>query len=148
MASHNIESNLHYLPCGIKFDGPVPVESYFKPILSSSAPNTLESSFRGRKLIGKEVILPNNVTGITVQTNSSSQLDITGVFSNVVVWEHDKKPSDTVMEEPLQWFDVANQVNYCFCFYNCLLFFTVLLSYITFFYLDSLHLNADIMHFH
>jgi ribonuclease H2 subunit C len=108
MSHSNSHSSINYLPCGIKANGPLPVESYFKPV--KSADGTLTSSFRGRKLRGMEVKLPQNTLGFVVHVSGTASLEIAGSFKSVQVWEHDNLPSKSTFIEPLEWFDIAKQV--------------------------------------
>ena len=53
---------------------------------------TLESAFRGRKLCGRDVPLPLNVTGVVLDTNEG-EARIRGTFNKVRIWSHDEAPT-------------------------------------------------------
>ncbi len=109
------DSSVHYLPCQIAYDGPCPVDSYFKVQVgtpgTSNTPEMLASSFRGRKLVGQNIPLPSGTTGLIVHCTNSKTLQVDSHFSNVVVWEHDVRPNPTTFEESLEWIEVARKVD-------------------------------------
>ena len=47
----------HLLPCEIAYTGPAPVSAYFKTH-EAAEPGHLEAHFRGRRLLGKSLPLP------------------------------------------------------------------------------------------
>ncbi len=95
----------HLLPCEVQYSGPAPVSAYFKP---SPLPDqgTHGAAFRGRKLLGRTVALPEGYTGTVLQdTNTASIADgeerkwlQKGTFNSLTYWNHDDQPSG---DEPL-----------------------------------------------
>ena len=135
------DSVVHMLPSKIEYDGPAPVNSYFhvtkklKQHHHSGNRDTkpsLVSHFRGRQLLGTEVILPKTIIGlytkkeVTVPTqahhespssssssssSSSTSLIVEGSFQSIHVWDHDRLPSVAPLEEIIAWFDLADVVS-------------------------------------
>ncbi|GKF75243.1 ribonuclease H2 subunit C, partial [Tanacetum coccineum] len=61
-AVDDVTDKIHQVPFVIKLDGPAPVSHYFKPKLTGvevDGLNVKEAYFRGRKLQGATVSLPN-----------------------------------------------------------------------------------------
>jgi ribonuclease H2 subunit C len=54
----------HVLPCHIAHDGPAKVAAHFKPRVDSDDASLSTATFRGRKLRGRKVVLPENYRGI------------------------------------------------------------------------------------
>lgn len=113
---NNHMSSIHYLPCNIHYDGSSDVNSYFQ-IQSIKLSNKLQAVFRGRELIGQELLLSGrNVIGINVvqkQPKSNTELnwEVTGNFNKIAVWQHDVAPDLTHFDEALEWFEIANEVS-------------------------------------
>ncbi|KAF3483031.1 RNA exonuclease 4 [Arthroderma uncinatum] len=108
------------LPCRIHHDGPVNVSSrHWNPVSDTTTDgesNTSTAYFRGRKLRGRSMPLPDGYQGVVVTKppqceNSTrrrvgdddeeeeeeepiSQLETVGTFSTLTVWEHEKLPAD------------------------------------------------------
>eukprot|EP00388_Colpodella_angusta_P035657 GDKK01036678.1.p1 GENE.GDKK01036678.1~~GDKK01036678.1.p1 ORF type:complete len:131 (-),score=10.83 GDKK01036678.1:149-541(-) len=106
-------STVHFLPCTIDFDGPVPVNSFFQV---QRAKTELKASFRGRELIGKEMKLPTNVLGVNAIQNrpkeaSETSWDCVGQFDKITVWQHDVAPDLGQLQECIDWFEIAEQVH-------------------------------------
>ncbi|KAK8317374.1 hypothetical protein V6Z12_A13G107500 [Gossypium hirsutum] len=59
----NLSGQVHNLPCCIKFNGPCIVSQYFKPKLKIDGLAVEEVHFRGRKLQGTTISLPNGWRG-------------------------------------------------------------------------------------
>ncbi|KAI8321198.1 hypothetical protein GQ54DRAFT_298149 [Martensiomyces pterosporus] len=134
LASANdvIVSAPNLLPCSIKHDGPAKTSAYF--LVSQQGDTTYEASFRGRRLCGRSVTLPDNYTGHVVLESVTSQeaqdtgafevdspapppaeqreLRSVGQFSSLVVWEHDRVPlDDDEFTSSLEWIDVAKSIH-------------------------------------
>jgi ribonuclease H2 subunit C len=54
----------HVLPCQIAHDGPAKVDAHFKPRVDADDASLSTATFRGRKLRGRKVALPDNYRGI------------------------------------------------------------------------------------
>ena len=110
-------SSMHYLPCNIHYDGSSEVNSFFQ-IKSLKSSNKLQSFFRGRELIGQELLLSDrNVIGINAtqkqpESNTELNWEVTGNFNKITVWQHDVAPDLTHFEEALEWFEIANEVSF------------------------------------
>ncbi|KAI9651463.1 MAG: hypothetical protein M1829_002804 [Trizodia sp. TS-e1964] len=117
------------LPCKINHEGPVNAsERYWSPVPNngnntSPAAKTLTSHFRGRKLCGKSITVPEGYQGVvatpvkrelkalenaTTDTNAGNsqdgycedekeaiQLEVLATFDEVVVWGHEQAPLDS-----------------------------------------------------
>ena len=55
---------IHVLPCHVAYDGPSKVSQCFKPRIDPADQTISTGSFRGRKLRGRTIPLPNNYSGI------------------------------------------------------------------------------------
>ncbi|KAH9827952.1 ribonuclease H1 small subunit [Teratosphaeria destructans] len=61
------------LPCTIKHNGPIPTSKrHWCPITDAGNDRTLTSYFRGRKLRGRTVKLPEGYTGVVLQKTEKS----------------------------------------------------------------------------
>lgn len=56
------EIDVHIMPCHIAYNGPSNVSEFFR-VRQDQETQTAVSSFRGRKLCGRRVQLPDNYTG-------------------------------------------------------------------------------------
>ena len=109
-------SIVHLLPCNIHHDGPAPVKNYFQTKHVTKKQNTnkeyLVSNFRGRRLEGLNVPLPPSTVGCIVHTNRTDKnLEVHSTFNSLTVWEHDHVPSEEVMNNSLDYFEIANIVS-------------------------------------
>ena len=105
-------STVHFLPCTIDFDGPVPVNSFFQVKRSKT---DLKAAFRGRELVGKELSLPADVLGVNAVQNrpkesSETSWDCVGQFDKITVWQHDVAPDLGQLQDCIDWFEIAEQV--------------------------------------
>jgi hypothetical protein len=115
MENNEKTSIVNLLPCRIDYDGPAPVNSYFRIKRKRKRDDTkdiLLSHFRGRQLTGLELNLTKDVIGFHVNSSDTipNHFYIESSFKSVRVWEHDKQPDTTELEDVLQWFDVAKSV--------------------------------------
>ena len=85
------------------------MESYFHPTTDRNG--IMEADFRGRKLSGIVVDLPDNCKGAIVCPSKSNSTEVAGVFNRIHVWEHDTTPSSDVLEESLGWIEIADAVH-------------------------------------
>lgn len=80
--------SLHILPCHIKYSGPAPVSDFFHPTniggnvppsienvvhKSTTADVQKEAYFRGRRLVGTEIVIPPNYVGYVFDTTAPSR---------------------------------------------------------------------------
>ncbi|KAJ0980799.1 hypothetical protein J5N97_009054 [Dioscorea zingiberensis] len=124
----DLTGKVHLLPCSIKHDGPCPVSHYFKPKPSGvlvDGLNVEEAFFRGRKLQGVTVALPEGFQGYVLgkkkveggksseaMDGDSSCWQSRAEFGNFTYWNHDTMPSK---EDPIlrcfHWFSIANALH-------------------------------------
>ena len=112
--SQKLMSTVHYLPCTIDYNGPVPVNSFLQ--IKKLKNNELKSAFRGRELVGKEIELHKGVIGVNAVQNShidktESSWECVGQFEKIIVWQHDIAPDLSVIQDCVDWFDIANNVS-------------------------------------
>lgn len=79
------ESQVKFLPCKIDFDGEVTTQGYL--------PDSNEGSVFGRKIQGKDLIIPENFKGLLAE--GGTDLRVTGSFSQVKYWNWDKEPGES-----------------------------------------------------
>ncbi|KAG6476173.1 hypothetical protein ZIOFF_065409 [Zingiber officinale] len=121
----DLTGRVHLLPCSIKQDGPCPVSHYFKPRKTDVMVDDLrveEAFFRGRKLEGVTIPLPQGYRGYVLdkkRSGSEKCSETTGggfgrwvsraEFTNLTYWNHDNLPSsDDLLPRCFHWFPVAN----------------------------------------
>ncbi|KAK2070573.1 hypothetical protein P8C59_005058 [Phyllachora maydis] len=126
----------HLLPCRVHHDGAVgPTDSYWRPTQSKDGLGHT-AYFRGRKLHGRTVPLPDGYTGLVAETVAAAPaadageapdlergeepepelggLEVRAGFDDVVVWGHDTAaeaatvPHVRAMEE---WLDLADKIH-------------------------------------
>ncbi|KAL2524468.1 Ribonuclease H2 [Abeliophyllum distichum] len=120
----DLTGKVHQLPCCIKYDGPTSVSDYFKPKSSGMEVDGLtleETYFRGRKLHGTAVPLPDGYSGFILgkkssekktNTETSDCWEANAKFQNVTVWNHDSLPSnDDAFLRTFHWFAVAKALH-------------------------------------
>lgn len=64
----DLSGEVHLLPCAVKYDGPSSVSDYFKPKstrLEVEGLSVKEAHFRGRKLQGATISIPDGYSGIS-----------------------------------------------------------------------------------
>ncbi|KFH42077.1 hypothetical protein ACRE_071900 [Hapsidospora chrysogenum ATCC 11550] len=118
------------LPCRVHHDGLVdPLDGYWTPTKSEDGVNI--AYFRGRKLKGKTVTLPEEYRGVLVERKADEQqkppipedgegqpvdiggLQVTAGFDEMVVWGHESVASaeaDPYIRSVEEWLQVAEQV--------------------------------------
>ncbi|KAJ2807331.1 hypothetical protein H4R20_001324 [Coemansia guatemalensis] len=125
--------SLHLLPCSVDYDGSAKTNSYFVPV--RKADDTYEANFRGRRLCGRRVVLPETFSGHVLGSVAASQsvernnafeeqfselqcaedLELHTIegFGEIVVWDHDRVPlaSDDEFIGSLAWLDVATSIH-------------------------------------
>ncbi|KAI6369280.1 hypothetical protein MCOR25_004461 [Pyricularia grisea] len=125
------------LPCTIHHDGPVDqVQSYWKPTESQDGRKT--AFFRGRKLHGKTIKVPEGYKGIVVERGpddepaesrpdepvtidvdteekvATTTLDTKAEFEEMVIWGHESTAdasSDPYVRGVEEWVNLAEQVH-------------------------------------
>ncbi|XP_038988570.1 ribonuclease H2 subunit C [Phoenix dactylifera] len=129
----DLTDRVHLLPCSIKHDGPCPVSHYFKPrdldvVVDGSSVE--EAFFRGRKLQGITVPLPEGYRGHVLESKKSGKgkgfgnlgrgrgrgVQTVGFsraeFRNLTYWNHDIVPSsDDPLVRSFHWFSVADALH-------------------------------------
>ncbi|OAA57828.1 Ribonuclease H2, subunit C [Cordyceps fumosorosea ARSEF 2679] len=127
------------LPCHIHHNGSIdPVSAYWKP--TDSTDNSKEAYFRGRKLKGKPLPLPQGYRGLIVERNpdklkketllSSDDQDtnddevvpmetvgtmrVTGEFDEMVIWSHESMAAaaaDPYVRSVEEWLKVSDKIH-------------------------------------
>ncbi|KAK6150211.1 hypothetical protein DH2020_017736 [Rehmannia glutinosa] len=123
-AAVDLTGKVHQLPCCIKYDGPTSVSHYFKPKPTGMEVDGLrveEAYFRGRKLHGTTVALPQGYSGFILGkkcpdkktcTKDADHWETNATFQNVTVWNHDGMPSkDDAFLRAFHWFTAANALH-------------------------------------
>ncbi|GLH13436.1 hypothetical protein R5R35_002956 [Gryllus longicercus] len=112
------ESNVHYMPCKINFDGNATVSKYLQPCVKSGSTG-LTVSFRGHPLNGKEINLPTNYKGIVLQErvkplteDADRNLHVVNTFKSITYWNWDKIPNhDDAFIAAMDWIDIAEALH-------------------------------------
>ncbi|KAL5577601.1 hypothetical protein UlMin_019300 [Ulmus minor] len=105
----DLSDQVHLLPCSIKYDGPCSVSHYFKPKSTGMEVEGLsvdEAQFRGRKLQGTTISLPEGYSGFVLgkkgrgkrkaskmSEEDSNCWEMNAKFKNMTYWKHDSLPS-------------------------------------------------------
>ncbi|KAI4296958.1 hypothetical protein L6164_036873 [Bauhinia variegata] len=104
----DLTGHVHQLPCCIKYEGPSTVSCYFKPKSTGSEVEGVpveEAYFRGRKLQGTTIPLPEGYSGFILSENpekrkatvvsakESKYFENKAVFQSITYWNHDSAPS-------------------------------------------------------
>ncbi|KAL2683035.1 hypothetical protein Neosp_007498 [[Neocosmospora] mangrovei] len=125
------------LPCRIHHDGPVPdVSNYWTP--TTAEDGTKLAYFRGRKLHGKTVKLPERCRGAVVERRQEKELQpaaeepvvvidddeaekepvgtmqVTAEFDEMVIWGHETlvdAAEDPYIRSMEEWLQVAGQIH-------------------------------------
>ncbi|KAK2975484.1 hypothetical protein RJ640_005793 [Escallonia rubra] len=123
-AAVDLSGQVHQLPCCIKYDGPCSVSQYFKPKptgIEIDGLNVKEAHFRGRKLQGTTIALPQGFSGFVIgKRNSdgkkfsdlpegnSNHWQMKAKFQDITLWNHDSLPSqDDASFRTFHWFAVS-----------------------------------------
>ncbi|XP_071657614.1 ribonuclease H2 subunit C [Patagioenas fasciata] len=100
---------LQMLPCRIQFNGAAPVDKFMGEPVEENG--DLWASFRGRRLGGRELLLPHGFQGLVLQAGGDPQepwVTVTGTFDRVMDWGADTVPSPNMgLALALQWGPVA-----------------------------------------
>ncbi|XP_068656299.1 uncharacterized protein [Aristolochia californica] len=130
----DLTSQIHNLPCCIRRDGKCEVSDYFKPQNTGVVVEGLEvveASFRGRKLRGTTVQVPDGYRGLVLERRknmgkrksvevcdeNSSCWEASAKFEKITFWNHDSFPSQTdAFMRFFHWFPVADAVSFGYNF--------------------------------
>ncbi|CAN6465221.1 unnamed protein product [Victoria cruziana] len=119
----DLTSRLHHLPCCIKQTGPCSVSDYFKPKITGFVIDGVvaeEAAFRGRKLEGGTIPIPDGYCGFVLEKNRNKSISngetnhwrAHSNFRNITYWNHDSLPSrDDEFMRLFHWFSVANALH-------------------------------------
>ncbi|KAF3774294.1 Ribonuclease H2 subunit C [Nymphaea thermarum] len=119
----DLTGRLHHLPCCIKQTGPCSVSDYFKPKPAGVVIDGVvveEAAFRGRKLDGATIPIPDGYCGFVLEKNSNKNISsgetnhwrAHSKFRNITYWNHDSLPSrDDEFMRLFHWFSVANALH-------------------------------------
>ncbi|KAK1304266.1 hypothetical protein QJS10_CPB11g01655 [Acorus calamus] len=123
--STDLTDHVHLLPCSVKHDGPQPVSDYFKPRNTGELVDEMvvkEAFFRGRKLQGTAVSIPDGYCGFVLGKKlkgpkSGDSLDsidweARARFGNLTYYNHDDVPSnEDALPRCFHWFAVVDAEN-------------------------------------
>ncbi|KVI03069.1 uncharacterized protein C12B10.15c [Cynara cardunculus var. scolymus] len=126
-SSVDLTDQVHQLPCCIKYNGPSPVSHYFKPKpngIEVDGLNVKEAYFRGRRLQGTTVPLPDDYSGFVIGRKSSAKRkacnndanttywQMNAKFENITLWNHDNLPSkEDGFLRAFHWLHVAKALH-------------------------------------
>ncbi|XP_062223979.1 uncharacterized protein LOC133922606 isoform X1 [Phragmites australis] len=117
---------VHLLPCGIRLNGGAPVSDYFKPRSTGVEVEGVrmeEAFFRGRKLQGATLALPDGYRGYVLEKKSGekdthnlddevSNFVSRAEFQNITYWNHDTAPSaEDSLPRCFHWLTIANAMH-------------------------------------
>ncbi|XP_031269886.1 ribonuclease H2 subunit C [Pistacia vera] len=124
----NLSGQVHQLPCCIKYDGPCPVSHYFRPKSTGIEVDGLkveEAHFRGRKLQGVTISLPDGYSGFVLGKKSTGKRKVSDTseenstcwetnarFDKLTYWNHDTCPTkDDVFLRSFHWFTISEALH-------------------------------------
>ncbi|PIA37792.1 hypothetical protein AQUCO_03000372v1 [Aquilegia coerulea] len=125
----DLTDKIHQLPCCIKYNGPCSVSHYFKPKQTGVDVEGLsveEACFRGRKLQGTKITLPQGYSGFVlgkkkiagkrksegVSEENSNHWEMRASFQSIDYWNHDDVPSQSdAFYRCLHWLPAANALH-------------------------------------
>ncbi|XP_075496322.1 uncharacterized protein C12B10.15c isoform X1 [Primulina tabacum] len=121
----DLTGKMHQLPCCIKYNGATSVSHYFKPKPSGEMEvdglRVEEAYFRGRKLHGTTISLPQGYSGSILgkkssdknaNSSSSNCWKTCATFENLTIWNHDAVPSkEDAFLRALHWFPIAQALH-------------------------------------
>jgi ribonuclease H2 subunit C len=116
------KTKVSLLPCHIHHDGPAPVSRYFIPRelkagedRDAGGEEGVVAAFRGRKLLGKEMELPEGSRGLVLREaagTAGASWFVEEVFDRVTVYGHDRMPSKAnPVISAMEWLDVAQAIH-------------------------------------
>ncbi|XP_022142418.1 ribonuclease H2 subunit C [Momordica charantia] len=121
----DLSGKVHQLPCTVKLDGPCSVSHYFKPKFTGIEVDGLsveEAYFRGRKLQGATISLPEGYSGFVLgrkdlgkrkaSEQSQDSWEVKAKFGNITYWNHSTLPSqDDMFRRSFHWLTVAQALH-------------------------------------
>ncbi|KAJ4323203.1 hypothetical protein N0V84_004466 [Fusarium piperis] len=134
---NKVKAVVNLLPCRIHHDGPIPSAStYWTP--TTAEDGTRLAYFRGRKLHGKAVKLPEQCRGVVVERRQDKEqqpvveeqvvvidddeaekepvgaMQVTAEFDEMVIWGHETvadAAGDPYIRSMEEWLQVAGQIH-------------------------------------
>ncbi|KAK3687239.1 ribonuclease H2 non-catalytic subunit-domain-containing protein [Podospora appendiculata] len=122
------KSTPHLLPCRVHLDAPVAqVQSFWEPRQAEDGTST--AYFRGRKLCGKTVKLPDGYRGVVAakadddstrrdpeddEKPETGSLQVEAEFDDMVIWNHEVAPdvaADPYVRGMEEWLALADQIH-------------------------------------
>lgn len=124
----DLTDKVHLLPCVVRYDGPCPVSNYFMTNITGVEVDGLkvqEAYFRGRRMQGTAVPLPNGYHGYVLGKKDvlkgkelkgldeeSNDWSSYAGFQNITYWNHDDMPSnDDPIKRCFHWFTIADALH-------------------------------------
>ncbi|XP_068115554.1 ribonuclease H2 subunit C [Hyperolius riggenbachi] len=113
------QETLFLLPCIIQRQGAARVQQFFTPAVRDSPSGGKEVSFRGRRLQGQEVAVPEGYMGIVLKEDhkpcseeEDRSLTVRATFQSFMQWNLETPPSaDDVLVMSLQWPIIASAIH-------------------------------------
>lgn len=112
------QSEVHFLPCDIDYDGSTDMKAYFK--ITEGSNGKLTSQLRGHEMQGEAMAISKDglpvqgilaTKGVQMHTDQGTKLEITGRFDSITVWQHDTKPDIHQIQDYVEWFEISHAVH-------------------------------------
>lgn len=105
------------LPCSVRFDGAAPVKAFMRE--RNGPDGELWASFRGRRLGGRERLLPHGYRGGVLQRSpthgsdgDTQEVTLTATFDSITEWGADNVPPPLGgLANALQWGQLAQAIH-------------------------------------
>ncbi|XP_077645750.1 ribonuclease H2 subunit C [Lonchura striata] len=103
------------LPCRVRHDGPAPVAAFLRA--RPGPGGELWASFRGRRLGGRELLLPPGYSGVVLRGGEPGDpqagwVTPAGAFGAITDWGGDAAPApDRGLARALQWAPLARALH-------------------------------------
>jgi ribonuclease H2 subunit C len=107
---------VHHLPCKIKFTGPARVSTFFVVSQASAAGSETRCSFRGRRLVGTRVPMPEGTRGFVLRKRAAAPSEPetpaenrwqADAFASLTWWGADFPAVPTAMHTVAAWMETA-----------------------------------------
>ena len=110
---HHEAVKCHLMPFTIDYEGPASVSNYFETtFIKKEGSETIESSFRGRPLKGKQVQLPAGYSGAIIKREENDCISVAGEFKQLYYWKYDEEPSESdPLPRSLDWFAISSALH-------------------------------------
>lgn len=111
------QHSVHLLPCKIDYNGVAPVKAYFRPEKDLTTEQYI-AHFRGRRLVGQDIILPENVIMkhalLEHPTDNAGErsLELVHDIKKFTIWQHDTQPDISSVQDCLDWIEICNAVSF------------------------------------